>query len=244
MSKYGNRPHLLLIDWLGLADLFGTPSQSGAWWYMCFAQVMVVLIPLFIEICRKFGWITIMLGFVATQYFTGGFVSPSGGDYIMYLSGTILGILFALNNAFSAVKKITKSWKKVLVFAALCIVTVGLIVLRFHLNSESFEYNQRHLTWFLYGISAALICAIAGLSNGKGLLTFLGRHSGTMFLTHMLFVYYIPAVVFYTKTVLGSFLTLVVLSLLSSYIIDKIIILIHYNDFMNKVYQKLAMKWQ
>ena len=40
---YENIVHMFL-DFMGWADFFGTPTLTGVWWYMCFAQILIWVI--------------------------------------------------------------------------------------------------------------------------------------------------------------------------------------------------------
>lgn len=239
VDKYNGNPLYAILDFLGIADIFGTPTRSGAWWYMSFAQVMVVLMPFLIELCKKFSWSVIVLTFIGLQYLPDGFVSSSGGAYAMYLPGIILGILCAQHDLFRKLKEISGWPKKLIVSMALCLAAVCLICFRFWIVSDAFAYNNRYLHWILYSIAAVLLCALATQCRFKGILAFLGKHSGTMPLTHMFFVYYASNVVFYTKTVLGSYLTLIAFSLLSSIVIECVKSLIQYEKWLGVLYTKI-----
>ena len=42
-----------LLDFCGLANLFGTPTLNGTWWYMSLAILLPIIITLFIKIYEK-----------------------------------------------------------------------------------------------------------------------------------------------------------------------------------------------
>ena len=44
-----------LIDGLGLAELFGTPTFNATWWYMSFAILLVFIMPLLVQWYKKQG---------------------------------------------------------------------------------------------------------------------------------------------------------------------------------------------
>ena len=190
---------------------------------MCYAQVMLLTMPVMCRLCRANGWLSVFLMFIALQYLPDGIVSSSGGSYNMYLCGQVLGIVCAQKDAFRVFRQAKGFAKKAAVFVLLWAGVVLLVELRFWLVSESFTYNYRHLNWVLYAIAAVLVCATTVVEEWKPLdaaLMFLGKHSGNMFFIHMFFVYYASDAVFFTGTVVGSWLTLVAVSLAASVAVE------------------------
>ena len=45
------------LDGLGIANLFGTPTLVGTWWYMSLAVTLILIIPLAIKIYEKIGFV-------------------------------------------------------------------------------------------------------------------------------------------------------------------------------------------
>ena len=69
-----------VLCFLGLSDLFGKPMLSSVWWYMCFAQVELLMIPFLVDICKKYGPIAVIASFIFMQFLNfEGVKSDSGG---------------------------------------------------------------------------------------------------------------------------------------------------------------------
>ena len=51
----------LINDFLGLANLFNTPTLNGTWWYMSAAIVFILIIPLVYALSKKAGYLPIIL---------------------------------------------------------------------------------------------------------------------------------------------------------------------------------------
>ena len=54
----------MLIDFLGLGELFDTPVLSGSWWYMSAAVVYITLMPLVVRWTKKWGWFSLLAAIV------------------------------------------------------------------------------------------------------------------------------------------------------------------------------------
>ncbi len=54
-------PFFAFCDFLGLANLFGTPTLNGTWWYMSLAIIIVAIMPIFYAVYKKYGSIVILV---------------------------------------------------------------------------------------------------------------------------------------------------------------------------------------
>lgn len=160
----------------------------------------------------------------------------------MYLPAAFLGVLSAIRTQ-NALPQREPGYVKYLKYLMWLILFVVLLWSRIPLTDESFAYNHRNMYWTFYSIAAAVFCLLItriAIGYVGQTLAFLGRHSGNIFLVHMLFVYNIPQVIYATKTIFFSWLTLLLLSLLASLLIEKIKKLIHYNQVIQ--WMKSGMK--
>lgn len=66
-------------------------------------------------------------------------------------------------------------------------------------------------------------------------LSFLGKHSGNIFMTHALIYTFYPNVVYYTKNVILSWLTLLSISLCLSIVLEKLKELTKYNCLIKNI---------
>lgn len=53
LRGYDGHTAYLILDFLGIADLFETPMLTGVHWYMCMAQVLIFVMPLLSCLCEK-----------------------------------------------------------------------------------------------------------------------------------------------------------------------------------------------
>lgn len=79
-----------VIDMLGLADYFATPSLNETWWYMSLAYTLVFIVPLIVLLYKRIGKATIMLAM---------FVGYFGVTRTYVLAGyalcAVVGVVFA-----------------------------------------------------------------------------------------------------------------------------------------------------
>lgn len=173
------------IDFLGLANLMGTPTLVGAWWYMSAAIIFIVAIPVMIKWIDKFGTVSLIIIIMALPRIIGdGF--PGGNSAYTFLFPVLLGLLFAKYDLFQIIDEIkflkNKYVNGILVFLVMGTVFVSATYTFFQVPVKTFwEYN--------YGIYAAIfICFfkkyIVRIPLLDKFLAFVGKHSMNVFLIH------------------------------------------------------------
>lgn len=90
-----------IIDALGMAYLFETPSLVGTWWYMSLAFTLIVVLPILIKIYNQIGFIYMMILFslLSRQ------LALTDSTLIKWLPATLLGIWFADKNLLVKIKE-------------------------------------------------------------------------------------------------------------------------------------------
>lgn len=97
----------MLIDFLGLGELFGTPVLSGSWWYMSAAVVYIVLMPLVVRWTKKWGWFSLLSAIVIIPriLFNSDFFGAS--NIFTFFLPVYFGALFAEFNVFEKIEEFT-----------------------------------------------------------------------------------------------------------------------------------------
>lgn len=173
------------IDFLGLANLMGTPTLVGTWWYMTAAIIFIVAVPIMVKWIDKFGLVSIVVIIMALPRIIGdGF--PGGNSAYTFLFPVLLGLIFARYDLFSKIDRIkiirNKYINGVLVFFLLGIIFVAATYIFFRIPFKKlWEYN--------YGIYAAIfICFfkkyVVRIPVISKILIFFGKHSMNIFLIH------------------------------------------------------------
>lgn len=240
---YNNSAFNWLLDFMGWADFFGTPMLIGVWWYMCFAQMLILVIPLVNCMCKHLGWSSYFLTFLIMQYLPNGIKSPYGGRYSNYFLVVFLAVLCARNQIFDRILKQQRSKRKELLgFVVSSIMVILLLGAKFRFTDiDQWQFNS-----LLSSIVAFLICYITGkYCNNKYLvhmLLFLGKHSGNIFMIHAAFYTYYPKCVYWSGNAVISYCSLLILSLVFSVLFEFVKKHIHYNEVFQKGTNVLVKK--
>lgn len=234
-----------LFDFLGLSELFGTPTLNGTWWYMSLALIIIAIMPLLYNLYKKYGFIPLfMLSFIAC-----GFVKNARSDEIVnydmvrWLFTLDLGIIFADKDRLAKIKglRIIKKSKtadyiiKLIVFTALL---AGSCLLR--------QYGDWTVSYICDGIVPAYAVIYCYVILGeipvlRNVLRFFGKHSMNIFLSHtFLRAYYLKDFIYGLKYPALIFAVLTVLSLLLSIIIDLIKKYSGYDKLCGRIIKKIA----
>lgn len=223
----------ILIDFLGLANFFGTPTLNETWWYMSVAIFLIFTMPIFIKFVKSTGFLAIPLAILLPTFFSISVYTPIG----WYLLTIVLGILFAEYKLFERITHYLNYslYKQIVGGFAIIVGWCVLIVFR-----SKFGYVN-----IADGILAILTCLICYLYLSKlpilsSILKVIGIHSGNLFLIHTFIVSY------YTKDFTYSFkysFLILIVAIISTLCISKLIELLkkllHYDSQIYKTIQQI-----
>lgn len=234
INVYEGNGLYVVLDFMGWADFFGTPTLQGGWWYMCFAQILLILIPVFSSICKKFGYVSVLIGFVGLQYTGDGIGSIYGGKYSNYFLVAILAVLCVQNKFLDKMlaRPRTKTAKYMLVISAFL-----LMAFKYELS----RVDEWQLGSLINAVVSLLICWFTCCyikRDGRfgNALKFLGEHSGNIFLIHTVYITRYSQVIYWSKNPAISFCTLLVISILSSIFCEYIKKKIQYSNWIDKIF--------
>ena len=227
-----------IADGLGLANLFGTPTLNGTWWYMSLAIIIVVITPLLYNLIKKYGLIiTLALNIFITQV-----LKVDKYDITRWMTILIFGIYSANTSLLTQIKNCYTNtiFKKIIKFIIYTALLVGAIVFREKLNYTFLEIRDGLIPMIFIGYCYEFILPIKYVTN---ILQFLGKHSMNIFLTHTFIRYY------YFKDFTYSFkysilivLVLLGISIIVSMVIELLKKAIKYNEFIEFLKQKVDRK--
>lgn len=232
-----------LIDWMGLAKAFGTPTYNKTWWYLSLATLLIYLIPVLTLIANRIGSARLLAGFCAFALFVIPFIGLNMRPIVLrYMPSALTGMVCAQYQLFdrdpllkaerSQPDRRGLSVRSVAVWAFALLVTV---------------YLRRNLGryWFFEAITSAIICRIAiSLDTIWGkLLDLIGRHSSNIFMSHT-FIYstFFSQQLFSLQWCWLIFAALVVSSLLLSMGIDGLKRLTRFDRFTAWVDSSIAAR--
>ncbi len=192
-AAYGGQGRLaglwyMFIDFLGLADLFGTPTFNLTWWYMSFAIMLVFLIPVLNWIYDKMNVVWMLAMAVLLPRALG---LSADNNVIRYLLILTIGIVCARTQLMAKAKEYLSKQKKVTEvfwFVALLLLHVVFFRLREGILKGPFIAVWDGIIPFM------TICLLTFFINRVAILSailkFFGKYSTIMFLTHTLIRYY------------------------------------------------------
>lgn len=228
----------MLVDFLGLAHLFGMPTFNATWWYMSLAIVIIALIPLLCRGVRKLGAFYAAV-LAAILPFALGLPTVSLTRYFLCM---VLGVIAAQNNLPAKGKEFyvnLSTGKKWLTFAAMTVLLALCVVLR------QGRYKGGLVELWDSLIPVLVIVYLNWFVNDLPLLgsalQFFGKYSTTIFLTHTFIRYYwLRSVSYHFTCAWLNFVTLTVLSTAAAMVIDGLLKLIRYQRFADRLTKKIS----
>lgn len=212
----------LLLDCLGMT---GYNSYLPEWWYMRMIVQLYLLFPLlYLLLCRRGIALLSLCGAVATLFL------PQVG--VMFIDEGGLGPFF-LGMVCSTLPARQMKTGIVLPLALLMggfFAWLGL--------QKSLLLPQ---TFSLMGLAFSIAIVIRSLRNHYAfpVMMFLGKHSGTMYFTHSLFLILIPSVIYFTRFTPLIFLWFLLIALGVALLIDQAQRLTRYRRLQERIVQYL-----
>ena len=228
----------MLVDFLGLAHLFGMPTFNATWWYMSLAIVIIALIPVLCRGVKKLGGFYAAI-LAAIVPFALGLPTVSLPRYFLCM---VLGVIVAQKDGLAKSKEYyvnLSAGKKWLAWAAMTALLILCVVLR------QGRYKGTLVELWDSLIPVLVIVYLYWFVNdmpvvGK-ILGFFGKYSTTIFLTHTFIRYYwLRSVSYHFSCAWLNFVTLTVLSTAAAMAIDGLLKLVRYQHFTDSLTKKIT----
>ena len=228
------------FDFLGLANLFGTKTINGTWWYMSAAFVFIVFMPLVFRLMEYMGGVTmIALIIILPRLIIGGF--PGSTGVWSFMPSYIIGAAFAFYD-----RQILKAFDR---FSGLIRSTGWRILSEFLLLSLTvflFLRLPTKLFWdFKWGLfPVVFICFfvrhIRLNSPGYRFFVFLGKYASLIFMIHSFYRgVYLNQFIYGFPHFSLVFIALAVLSLISAVLIRGMIRLCRYDRLVSAIQKRI-----
>ena len=237
ISKDGRPTYYILIKNI-TALSGGDCSYNSAWWFNTLILKYYILFPiLFFCIRRK----PIIFFFSAVLSISLASVLFQGFRH-NYLIVFLLGMIWAYYN-----KNITlyfKSWgsKGVLFISGVLFMLSSASLYLMCRESEN-EIYYRGLPFFgIITVSVALAIKCVEQLKGYSVVSYLGKHSGNIYMIHSFLYYYWFPDFFYSMPPLWMFITLLLSSIAISIVIEKMKNIVLWNNLSNIVSQFILNK--
>lgn len=168
-----------IIDGLGLASAFRTPTYNATWWYMSLAFLLICILPIMIELVEKVGYALIPISLLLPLL--------CGADmkqvFWRYLFAVVLGLLCAKYNIFEIVYD--------MLYSNLLISVLGIGMLTCGIAVCGYCRQRLDYLYVIDAFFAAILCfwgyaVLQKLPFVNQIFAFLGKHSMNMFMIHTL----------------------------------------------------------
>ncbi len=230
----------MLIDFLGLGQLFDTPMMISTWWYMTAAFVFILSAPLLYSLMNRFGCL-FMLAALFILPRIGGFEYPGGWDFFSFLPAYCIGMIFAKDELFGKMETWAKrkSIHRLIAVISSALATVLAYKLSLHLPTKQF--------WDVkFGLLAVIpivffFFTFVRIPVIKQVLRFFGRHSANIFWIHsFLRITYLRDFLYNLGHFLITLAVLFGLSLLLSILIEALKKLLRYDRLVARVIRSIG----
>ncbi len=180
-----------LLDVIPLADIMGESSHMLGSWYMNFALVEILLLPLIYAMCKRFGALFLVTMLVLFQTIPSAIVSPYGGDYKWYIFSMILGCLMAAYNLFDDIyiryEKFNIAFKVSINFILLVGAFVAPYYSWYKLSNDMIGIRPLLNSIGALSMICVLFLGVKCKTIVKGLV-FLGSISEEIFMSHLIVI--------------------------------------------------------
>lgn len=199
---------------LGAQMYYGGYGFNPTWWFMSAIIPLYILFPLFCRIAERSEVFLLSIGLLAFWFGPGCF---SPWTFVF-----VLGILAARHSLFERIAEATIHFcdrhHGILSFQVVAIACLALSAVATWLR-QSGLYDA-FLALLITYTSYALYLAFR---RGSGVLVYIGKHSGNIFLTHTFLFYYFFADLFYSiPSPIAMLLALLVSSLAVSILLERL----------------------
>ena len=242
----------VLVDFLGLSNLFGTLSLNNTWWYMTLAVFIVLVVPFMVKGLKKYNilFVSLVCLFLPRIInFTKDFRVGEVANSYRWVFAILLGVICAKYNVLAKMKDfmITKNKviSKVIKFVIATIILVGFYMARTAFKGTyanyCFEICDGVIPAYVVYYCYEFVVSIPGI---RQILMFFGKHSMNIFLLHTFIRHYwFPEFTYSFRHFALISLVLFAVSLGASIVIEGIKKLIGYDKLLNFVVKKIEEKF-
>lgn len=241
IQVYGNDGRsvfYLILDGLGLGQLFKTPLFCLTWWYMSLAVLLIVIFPIIYKQVGKYSWIVLACSILVPRAL--GFAQT---DLIRYLFVYVMGMCFAEKNLLVQIKKRLLNGNIVKKSLKFFIIMIGLAVI---IKCRQNAWIGKPFYDFWDGAAATYVIVfsytyISNLWIFNKCLEYLGKHSMNIFLIHSFYrdVYFHEFTYSFYYAWL-DFLVLLLISLATSIVLELFKKIIGYQKIVNAVRNRIT----
>lgn len=172
----------MLFDFLGIADLTGTPTYNQTWWFMGIIILYYIFFPLMIKLLKIAP--ELLLGIALFLNFA--VFIPDWGEARTHFLPFVFGIYLS---RYDLINKVSLTVNKVYKALIVSFLLIGAGVLFRHYNKNSIAMD----TMFASGIVMLSAFVLSRIPGVRKVLEELGKTSSSIFMFHsFIYVYFHP----------------------------------------------------
>ena len=233
-----------LVDFLGLANLFNTPTLNGHWWYMSAAAVFILLTPLLFK-HRDNLWLLLIISgvFIRIIHKSGESAYISGESAYSFLTPFILGTIFANYNYFDKWCSIGNRKKSTKILKCVAEIIVLILLYKMFHGFPISTFWEFHFGFYPVGIILFSVEFVITNKLISKILVFLGKHSMNIYLVHgFIRSNYLTDFIYSWKHFFFICLVLLLISVAISIVIEKAKQLFRYDKLINKMISLITVR--
>lgn len=230
-----------VIDFFGLANIAGTPTLIGTWWYMSAVVILIIFFPLLFSMGEKFSYFVTAFAMILLPRILGiGF--PGTKNVFSFVLAFILGMAFAKYDVFAKQDKFTL-FKNHKLLSDIVLFFVYLFVF-FMVVYVTDKLGRKYLWELNYCIDPVIVILFANkylkrIPVLNRALMYIGNHSLNIFLIHTFIRYeYLNDFTYSFKYALLIPFILLAISFALSVVVELLKKLICYDKFVSKIIKK------
>lgn len=233
----------VLMDFLGISSLLGTPRMLATWWYMGAAIIFIFAVPIIYALSKKIRYTPIILVIIILPRLLNiGY--PGTENPFSFILALIFGMIFADYRLFEKLSSKMPDNKTIAYLIHFAIFGAAIVLSYFlYINvntAKAWELKFAIIPIFFICFFRYCIVRIPGINKA---LEFLGKHSMTIFLTHNFIRYtYLNKFTYSFGNFMVIFIVLLALSILLAVIIDYFKQLIKYDKYFNKLIESITKR--
>lgn len=231
-----------LLNFLGVSNLFGTPSIDYRWWYMSAAVVFVFLTPFVYK--HKNNLILILIAavlFIRVLFVQLEAPVTLGGQCVYaFLAAYITGAIFARYNILDRWVSVGHGNGRIKAVKFVISACVVIILYKFYMHIPGERFWELHFCVFPVAVIIFLIEFILPLKFLDKPLKILGRHSMNIYYTHSVLQWYYADLAYSCKHFTVSIVIILGILLGLSTVIELTKKQIKYEKLIGKLLAKLS----
>lgn len=236
----------ILLDFLGVSGLFGTPRLNGSWWYMSAALIFVVFVPLLIKWTDKLGWFSLLAVLVIFPRLLFNNECFGASNPFTFIPAVYFGALFARFKIFEKIEdfKLLKN-KYLNEFLLFVIGLIGVFASIYVWIRVSYkvlwEYHFAVAPLFVIVFCNRFVFRQGGVIRKaiNTVFAFLGKHSMNIFVIHTFYrIHLLEDFLYNMKYPILTIVSLLLISLVTSIVFEFMKKVIKYNNFVSFLEKK------